>query len=247
MEIEKEFIVYSKVGELLSKYRSGKLPRALYVLPMLPNYKELLEVMLPARWTPAAVYEATKVFVNGKNEPLRFFLSEVLVPSLRNSIQRYKKLHPHLYEAVIKAIYKQQEFICGVVLPLCDMPSTTLKEAEIVSSAINKKRFPLLHTAAALVRLSEREYTSIVGCFINSFLRKKGQLPFQTLDALFVSFYLQKNNEEDLPVLWHQNLLLFTRFHTQTLSFEQKEMLLELIEKKKHHQITQEIESNLKI
>ena len=60
------FIFFS-VGEILSKYRSGKLPKAFKIIPSLANWEEILHVTDPNNWTPAAMYQATRTFVPNKN------------------------------------------------------------------------------------------------------------------------------------------------------------------------------------
>jgi essential nuclear protein 1 len=42
--------VYSKVGLLLSRYRSGKLPKAFKIIPSFPNWEEILYLTNPAAW-----------------------------------------------------------------------------------------------------------------------------------------------------------------------------------------------------
>ena len=46
-------------------------------------------------------------------------------------------------------------------------------------------------------------------------------------------------------MLWHQSLLTFAQRYKSDISTEQKEALLELIKKKSHHEITQEIRREL--
>ena len=49
------------------------------------------------------------------------------------------------------------------------------------------------------------------------------------------------NDPRDLPVLWHQCLLVFVVRYKEDITSEQKEALLELLRKHKHHSITEDI------
>lgn len=56
--------VYTKVGELLSRYKSGKVPKAFKIIPTLSNWEEILQLTQPDQWTPNTMYVATKLFVS---------------------------------------------------------------------------------------------------------------------------------------------------------------------------------------
>lgn len=47
-------------SQVLSKYRSGKLPKAFKVIPALSNWEQILYVTEPEAWTAAAMYQATR-------------------------------------------------------------------------------------------------------------------------------------------------------------------------------------------
>lgn len=46
---------------MLSKYRSGKLPKAFKIIPALSNWEQILYVTDPEAWTAAAMYQATRL------------------------------------------------------------------------------------------------------------------------------------------------------------------------------------------
>jgi essential nuclear protein 1 len=56
-----------RVGLLLSRYKSGKLPKAFKIIPSLRNWEEILFITRPDKWTPNACYEATKLFASQKS------------------------------------------------------------------------------------------------------------------------------------------------------------------------------------
>lgn len=49
---------------LLSRYKSGKLPKTFKIIPTLRDWEEVLYITDPASWTPQAVYQATRIFTS---------------------------------------------------------------------------------------------------------------------------------------------------------------------------------------
>lgn len=98
---------------------------------------------------------------------------------------------------------------------------------------VAKKKVPVLHSAAALLRIAQMDYTGwflwdlnlnvinvLIGpnsLFIRVLIDKKYQLPYKVVDALVFHFIRLSNtykarsrgDTEKLPVLWHQSLLAF--------------------------------------
>lgn len=56
--------MYRGVRDVLSKYRSGKLPKAFKIIPHLKNWEEILYITEPDKWSAAAMYQATRVFAS---------------------------------------------------------------------------------------------------------------------------------------------------------------------------------------
>ncbi|KAL1916665.1 uncharacterized protein VTP21DRAFT_5369 [Calcarisporiella thermophila] len=234
--------VYTKVGTLLSRYKSGKLPKAFKIIPSLPNWEEILYITVPEQWTPHATYEATRIFVaNLKVRQVQKFFSFVLLDRVRDDIQENKKLNYHLYMALKKAMFKPAAFFKGVLFPLCESGTCTLKEAAIIGSVLTKVSVPVLHSSAALLRLAEMDYTGPNSLFIRVLLDKKYALPYKVVDALVHHFIRFRTDSRTMPVLWHQALLVFVQRYKQDLTPEQKEALLELLRHKSHELITPEI------
>lgn len=115
--------VYSKVGYLLSRYKSGPLPKALKILPSLPHWAQLLALTKPTEWTPHATFACTKIFVsNLKPTEVRVFLEGVLLDKCREDMRMNNgKLNVHLYEALKKGLYKPAAFFKGILFPLCEV------------------------------------------------------------------------------------------------------------------------------
>jgi essential nuclear protein 1 len=189
--------VYTQVGLLLSRYKSGKLPKPFKILPTLPQWDTLLSITRPGSWTPNAVYEATKLFTSSRPALAQAFCSDILLPRVREDIMETKKLNVHLYKALKKSLYKPAAFFRGLVFPLVASGTCTLREATIVSSVVARVSIPVLHSATALYRLCEiaaeqmlHDVESAGACniFIRTLLEKKYALPYRVVDALVFHF-----------------------------------------------------------
>jgi len=69
----------------------------------------------------------------------------------------------------------------GLLLPLCQSGTCTLREAVIVSSIINRVSIPVVHSAAALLRLADMEYSGTTSFFIRVLLDKKYAMPYRVV------------------------------------------------------------------
>jgi len=150
--------VYTKLGQILAKYKSGKLPRAFKIIPSLSRWEDLLVLTSPDKWSAQSHWKATRIFASNfsKHSAQRFF-NLILLPRVRDDIAMYKKLNFHLYIALKKALYKPSAFFKGLLIPLCEDQPTVL-EAKIVSSVLIKKSIPAVHSAAALMKILSLPY-----------------------------------------------------------------------------------------
>mmetsp|Transcript_24993 Transcript_24993/g.25203 ORF Transcript_24993/g.25203 Transcript_24993/m.25203 type:complete len:433 (-) Transcript_24993:107-1405(-) len=238
--------VYTSVGKLLKHYTSGKLPKALKMLPHLKNWEEVLWITRPDEWSPIATYTCTRIFVSNLNERMaQRFLNIVLLEKCRDDIRTNKKLNYHLYLALKKGLFKPGAFYKGIILPLALSRSCSLREAAIIGSALVKVSIPANHSAAALLRLAQMPYSGSTSLFIRTLLNKKYALPRRVLDALLAHFSSFTNETRQLPVLWHQSLLVFVQRYKYEFNQNQKEILKELIKTQSHYQISLEIRREL--
>ncbi|KAJ2683915.1 snoRNA-binding rRNA-processing protein, partial [Coemansia spiralis] len=234
--------VYTKIGELLSRYKSGPVPKAFKIIPSIRNWEEVLYLTKPELWTPQATYQATRLFVsNMKPKQAQRFLTYVLLDRVRDDIAENKKLNYHLYMSLKKALYKPAAFFKGILFPMCESSTCTLREAVIVGSVLVKVSVPMLHSAAALFQLAEMEYTGPTSVFIRVLLDKKYALPYKVVDNLVFHFMRFKQDKRELPVLWHQAFLVFVQRYKADLTPEQKEALLSVIKVHHHQGISEEI------
>lgn len=238
--------VYRGVNKVLSKYRSGKLPKAFKIIPALSNWEQILYLTEPETWTAAAMYQATRIFSSNLKERMaQRFYNLVLLPRIRDDIAEYKRLNFHLYGALKKALFKPGAWFKGILLPLCESGTCTLREAIIIGSILTKCSIPVLYSSAAMLKLAEMEYNGANSIFLRLLLDKKYALPFRVLDALVAHFLAFRTDKRTLPVLWHQSLLTLVQRYKADLSSEQKDALLELLKIQTHPQISVEIRREL--
>jgi len=236
---EKIVSCYKTVGKILSKYRSGKLPKAFKVIPSVTNWEEVLFLTNPDTWTAAATYQATRLFASNLNAKLaqRYF-NVILYPRVRDDIAEYKRLNYHLYMALKKALFKPAAFFKGILLPLCQAGNCSLREAVIIGSVITKCSIPLLHSSAALLKIAEMDYNGANSIFLRLLIEKKYALPYRVVDAVVFHFIRFLSDDRDLPVLWHQSFLRFVQIYKEDISSEQKDALMEVCQKHSHPKIT---------
>lgn len=261
-----------RIGLILSRYKSGKLPKPFKILPTIPRWEELLAITRPESWTPNACYEATKIFVSSNPYVVRAFLESVILDRVREDIHETKKLNVHLYKALQKATYKPAAFFKGFLFPLVNSGTCTLREAHILSSVLARVSIPVLHSAAALMRLTEiaaeqssaaTEGGGATNIFIRVLLEKKYALPYKVIDNIVFHFLrfratdMPKGEDEmsgisgsdmkdfKLPVLWHQSLLAFAQRYRNDITEDQREALLDLLLVRGHKQIGPEVRREL--
>ncbi|XP_048878936.1 bystin [Brienomyrus brachyistius] len=238
--------VYKGVSKVLSKYRSGKLPKAFKIIPALSNWEQVLYLTEPETWTAAAMYQATRIFSSNLKERMaQRFYNLVLLPRVRDDIAEYKRLNFHLYSALKKALFKPGAWFKGILIPLCESGTCTLREAVIIGSILTKCSVPVLYSSAAMLKLAEMEYNGANSIFLRLLLDKKYALPFRVLDALVAHFLRFRTEKRTLPVLWHQSLLTLVQRYKADLASEQKGVLLELLKFQTHAQISAEVRREL--
>lgn len=238
--------VYGLVGNILSRYRSGKVPKAFKVIPKFQNWEELLYLTRPDEWSPAAVYVGTRVLASNlvAREVVRFY-EGVLLPRCMEDISDNKKLNYHLYRSLDKALYKPQAFIKGILFPLCEDPTVTMRQATIISSIVRKVSIPMLHSAAALMYIVQLPFSMSRMLIVKALIEKNYALPYKVVDSVVESFLRMKSDTRALPLLWHQGLLAFAQRYKKELTMEQKESLKALMKLHTHHAVTDEVRREL--
>ena len=237
--------VYTDIGKILSRYTSGKLPKAFKVIPSLSNWEEVLYLTRPDLWTPQAMYAATRIFASNLNPKMaQRFYNLVLLDSVRQDIQSNKKLNYHYYMALKKSVYKPAAFFKGILLPLAK-ENCSLREAAIVASVLQRVSIPVLHSAVAIHKLAQMEYSGAQSIFIKTLLNKKYSLPAPVIGSLVKHFAHCIHDNRTLPVLWHQALLVFVQRYKNEVQDDARNSLRLVMKKHFHPKITPEIRREL--
>lgn len=256
---------------LLSRYKSGKLPKPFKILPTVPRWEDILEITAPEKWTANACYEATKIFISSTPSTAQRFLEMVLLERVREEIHETKKLNVHLFNALKKGLYKPAAWFKGFLFPLVGSGTCTLREATIISAVLVRVSVPVLHSAAAIKGLCDiaaqessagTEGGGATNIFIRALLEKKYALPYQVIDALVFHFLRFRtvdttdvnamggivsagSRDTKLPVIWHQCLLAFAQRYRNDITEDQREALLDLLLTKGHSKIGPEVRREL--
>ena len=261
-----------RVGQILSRYKSGPLPKPFKVLPTIPHWEDILAITQPESWSPNACYQATRIFVSSKPHIVQRFLEMVILDRVREDIYETKKLNVHLFNSLKKGLYKPAAFFKGFLFPLVGSGTCTLREAHIISAVLVRISIPVLHSAAALKGLCDiaaqeashgTEGGGATNIFIKALLEKKYALPFQVIDALVFHFLrfrsvdpasvqagdtmsgLEGDVKAKLPVIWHQSLLAFAQRYKGDVTEDQREALLDLLLTHGHSAIGPEVRREL--
>ncbi|CAB9501846.1 K14797 essential nuclear protein 1 [Seminavis robusta] len=238
--------VYTDIGKILTHYTSGKLPKAFKVIPSLSNWEEVLYLTRPDKWTPQAMFAATRIFASNLNPKMaQRFYNLILLDGVRADIHANKKLNYHYYMALKKSVYKPAAFFKGILLPLCQ-DDCTLREAAIVASVLQRVSIPVLHSAVAIHKLAQlKEYNGAASIFIKTLLDKKYSLPAPVIGSLVQHFANFVSDDRTLPVLWHQALLVFCQRYKNEVQDEARNSLRLVMKKHFHPKITPEIRREL--
>ncbi|KAK7267229.1 hypothetical protein RIF29_19894 [Crotalaria pallida] len=238
--------IYKGVGAHLSKYTVGKIPKAFKHIPSMQRWEEVLYITEPELWSPNAMYQATRIFASnfGVKKAEQFY-KLVLLPRVREDIRKNKRLHFALYQSLKKALYKPAAYFKGILFPLCESRTCTLREAVIIGSIIEKVSIPPLHSSVALLKLAGMEYCGTTSYFIKLLVEKKYALPYRVVDALVGHFMKFLHETRIMPVIWHQSLLAFVQRYKNELQKEDKVNLGILLENQRHKLVTPEISREL--
>lgn len=237
--------VYTEIGKILGRYTSGKLPKAFKVIPSLSNWEEVLYLTRPDKWTPQAMFAATRIFASNLNPKMaQRFYNLVLLDSVRADMNSNKKLNYHYYAALKKSVYKPAAFFKGILLPLAK-DNCTLREAAIVASVLQRVSIPSHHSAVAIHKLAQMDYSGASSIFIKTLLDKKYSLPAPVIGSVVRHFAMFIEDNRTLPVLWHQSLLVFVQRYKNEVKDEAREALRLAMKKHFHPKITPEIRREL--
>ncbi|CAN1170609.1 ENP1 [Linum perenne] len=234
--------IYKGVGEFMSKYTAGKVPKAFRKITTMAHWEDVLYLTEPEKWSPNGMYQATRILASNLGvKKAERFCRLVLLPRIRDDIRKNKRLHFALYQSLKKCMFKPAAFNKGILFPLCKSGTCNLREAVIIGSVIQKVTIPMLHSSVALLKLAEMEYCGTTSYFIKLLLEKKYALPYRVIDALVGHYMRFMDESRIMPVIWHQSLLAFVQRYKNELQKEEKQRLRMLVGRQKHYLVTPEI------
>lgn len=123
---------------MLTRYKSGPLPKPFKIIPSLPQWSRILALTHPENWSPQACHAATRIFTSQMKPPqARLFLEVVLLDAIREDIRltregarknkNHRKLNVHYYESLKRAMYKPGAVFKGIVFPLLNVSNIALR------------------------------------------------------------------------------------------------------------------------
>lgn len=241
------FDMYKSLGKSLKKYRDGKLPKAFEYIPYMEYWEDVLLLTEPEHWSPNAMYEVTRIFVSQSDLGVfESFNRLVLLPYIRSDIRKNKRLHFVLHLALNKTLeIKPAAFFNGILFPLCDSRTCTLREAVLIGSTLRKVLISPPHPSVALLKLAEMEYYDSTSYFIKLLLEEANDLPYGAIEALVSHFMRFSENTGTMPVIWHQSLLAFVQRYKNKLHEADKENLRLVLGKQNHKLVTPKIRKEL--
>ncbi|CAN1250736.1 ENP1 [Linum perenne] len=186
--------IYKGVGEFMSKYTAGKVPKAFRKITTMAHWEDVLYLTEPEKWSPNGMYQATRILASNLGvKKAERFCRLVLLPRIRDDIRKNKRLHFALYQSLKKCMFKPAAFNKGILFPLCKSGTCNLREAVIIGSVIQK-------CSVALLKLAEMEYCGTTSYFIKLLLEKKYALPYRVIDALVGHYMRFMEESRIMPV-----------------------------------------------
>lgn len=236
--------IYKKVGLILSRYRSGKLPKAFKVIPSLKNWSDILALTAPENWTPNATYQAVRLFISLlPPSQAETFVKDILYPKISKDLEESKELNVHLYNSMKKAIYRPGAFYKGLVIPLFRDKSLTLKRASVIASILTKCTIPVLPSSAAIMIMSKSRFTGPRAIIMKALIEKNYSFPMKVLDELAV--LISRVEKEACGVIYFQTLLSLVAKYYPSMSKSSQALISQVVSTRIHPEITPEIQSKI--
>eukprot|EP00915_Cephaloidophora_sp_WS-2016_P003430 GHVH01004595.1.p1 GENE.GHVH01004595.1~~GHVH01004595.1.p1 ORF type:complete len:405 (+),score=58.21 GHVH01004595.1:85-1299(+) len=246
---------YSQMADILRRYKCGKLPKLLKMLPMIKEWEFLLSLTGHRKWTPQALYEITKIFAsNAKQAQAQRFFNLFLLPAAMNEISKKGRVHICTYKSLMKAAFKCKAFMRGILLPLA-LDGCQYKEAMVIGSVVAKLSFPndvlymtldkLLETRPFPdVEKEEPQWWAVTSIFICIIMEKTAQYPTPVIENA-VRFIESFNGlSQRPPLIWYQGVIALCERYRDRLSVEQEGRIRAIV-KQHGHPVVESIYSAL--
>ncbi|KAJ8322334.1 hypothetical protein KUTeg_000805 [Tegillarca granosa] len=213
-------IIQEKITEKQTEIQSQMSDAASVQMQQLDDrvvnmYKSIKEIL--QRYRSGKLPKAFKIVPNLQNWEQILYLTEPDTWSAAAMYQATRIFASNLNAKMAQSIF-QRNFI--TIAGDC-----TLREAVIISSILAKMSIPMLHSAAAILKIAEMDYNGANSIFLRTLLDKKYALPYRVVDSVVFHFVRFTTDKRELPVLWHQCLLTFMQRYKEDISSEQKKHL----------------------
>merc|ERR1719261_1753536 len=114
-------------------------------------------------------------------------------------------------------------FCQGILFPLCQTGTCSIREALILSSVLKRNSISSLWIITTILRLTESN--SPINCFfLRVLLEKIHSLPNRMVDAL-VDYFMGSSHFPNKPVMWSQCILIFIKRFQSIILDEDNEAL----------------------
>ncbi len=114
-----------------------------------------------------------------------------------------------------------------------------------MAGVLAKNAIPVLHSAVALLKLSQMSYSGTNALLMKTIINKKYSLPHKVIDALIRYFMTFLKDSRQMPLIWHQLLLTFVQRYKNELKPKQINAIKALTRAQAHHAVSVEIRREL--
>ncbi|KAL7056129.1 hypothetical protein AAHC03_020935 [Spirometra sp. Aus1] len=233
--------------DVMKNYRSGPLPKTVKMLPHLPGYESLLEMLSPLDWSVHAYPRMVKIFASKGNDPALHFYENYVLPKVRQDIAENNRLCVHLFEALIASIFRLEEFIAGIFLPWI-RSEMTKTEGIVLAHLVKKASIKARFAAVALALTCEEDFSIPRAMVMEAILNKKYFMPEAAITHL-ISYFTGFDRdcsayytpEGRMPLVWFKCLLAFLENYRDAVCPGEREQLVKLCRRHEHPGITPEL------
>ncbi|KAI6213817.1 Bystin family protein [Aphelenchoides besseyi] len=196
--------MYREIGQYMSHYRSGKIPKAFKSIPALLNWEQILE-----------------------------FYRYYLLPRVLDDIMEFRKLNVHLFNALKKAVYKPTAFVKGILLPMCTSDSFSMIVAHVIRGVLTAVSLPVFHAATAMIKIARLPVSSPISYVLTGMINKRYTMPSLAVDAL-IHYFCSYDLDDEMPLSLNTCIQNFVQLYKLELTDQQKQTLIELLKNKGH-------------
>jgi len=234
---------FSNLALVLRRYKCGKLPKLLKVVPRIKEWEMCLSKTGYRKWTPQALLEITKVFAATAKAPqAQRFYNLFLLPAVLSEISKKGKIHVCTYKSLMKAAFRNKAWVKGILLPVA-YDGCSYKDAMVIGSVISKLSFPNDVLYLTLDKLFETrpfpevghpQWWAVTSIFICLVLEKNAALPNQVIENAIKFIESFNGLAERPPLIWYQVVIALCERYRERISKTQEQRIRLIIKQHKH-------------